>query len=79
MNKINTPAKIATALRAILYQLTLRKPTLADKYDMLRRYDSRINITDEGDAWNVVDLTQCKPEVINESRMKAQRWLDRLS
>lgn len=79
MNKINTPIKLASALREILYELTLKKPTLADKYAMLRRYDSRIDITDEGDPWNVVDLTQCKPEVINESRIKAQRWLERLS
>ncbi len=77
--KIVKPKPLAAALREVLYQLALRKPTLEDKYAMLKLYDARIDIKGPNDKWNLVDLTQCNPGVIHASKIKAEAWLRKLS
>lgn len=79
MNKIEKPRKIACALREILYNLSLKKPSLEDQYDMLKLYDARIDIKSPNDRWNVVDLTQCNPGVVHAAKIKAEAWLRKLS
>lgn len=78
MGKVNTPRKVGTALREILYNLSLKKTTEDKKYEMLTLYDDRFDITKPGDKWNIVDRTQCNAGVIHAAKIKAEARLREL-
>ena len=73
--QITSPRKVAACLREILYQLSLRKPTLEEQFDMLRRYDDRVNIRSEGDPWNIVDRDDFSVSSLEKTRKKLEARL----
>lgn len=76
-HKISSNRKILAGLRELLYMLSLKKACLEEKYDILKRYDERIDIQRGNEPWNIVDRTKCSPEVINESKAKIEKAIER--
>lgn len=75
--KINSTRKILSSLRELIYMLALKKTSLEEKYEILKRYDDRLDIQMPGDRWNIVDRTKCTPEVINQSKAKIEKSIER--
>jgi len=75
--RINSNRKILSSLRELIYMLALKKTSLEEKYEILKRYDDRLDIQMPGDHWNIVDRTKCSPDVINQSKAKIEKAIER--
>lgn len=78
MTKIKDKLSLGIDLRCILHELNYSKLPIERIYKMLCDYDRKIDIKEEGDPWNVVDLTQCNPGVIHAAKIKAEVRLRKL-
>lgn len=74
--KIEKPRRIVASLREVIYMLSLKKKSVEEQHEILRRYEDRINIQKPDDPWNLVNHEECSVKSIHEARAKIEKYID---